>query len=223
MPIYIKLLRGKIDYAGCFYGVTMSHFFVTARFRTVRETIIRCRIVHHSVVVGCIVVLSACASSQQSSLLGSGDVSPVVAGKTGALLGGTKASNSQPAAPAKPSVDRRLNQQYQSWQGVPYRYGGSSRAGIDCSAFVQTTFDQQFNQALPRTTAQQSRVGKRIEKQQLRSGDLIFFKTGVNSRHVGIYLGDGTFLHASTNAGVTITPLNDSYWQRHYWHSRRVQ
>ncbi|CAH0991194.1 hypothetical protein SIN8267_01296 [Sinobacterium norvegicum] len=168
------------------------------------------------------VVLTACASSQQPSLLGSGDVTPVVAGKTRALLGGDNGTDHQQAGSSPSSVDGRLQQQYQLWQGVPYRYGGNSRAGIDCSAFVQTTFDQQFNQSLPRTTAQQSLVGRQIERTQLKSGDLIFFKTGVNSRHVGIYLGDGTFLHASTNLGVTITPLSDHYWRRHYWQSRRV-
>jgi cell wall-associated NlpC family hydrolase len=163
-----------------------------------------------------LITLTACSSTKNASLIGNSSIAPIGAGsKKGVLIGGSKA--------AKPSVESLLNQQYQSWQGVPYRYGGTSRAGIDCSAFVQITFQQQLNQHLPRTTAQQSLQGIAIKKSQLRSGDLVFFKTGIRTRHVGIYLGDGHFLHASTNKGVTITPLNDHYWQRHYWQSRRLR
>lgn len=114
----------------------------------------------------------------------------------------------------------RLYQQHNIWHGTPYRLGGNSRAGIDCSAFVQLTFDNLFNIQLPRTTSQQVRSGKQIGRSDLQAGDLVFFRAG---RHVGIYLEDGRFLHASTRLGVTISRLDNVYWSRYYWRSIRVK
>lgn len=115
---------------------------------------------------------------------------------------------------------QQLYEQHQQWQGTPYRLGGQSRAGIDCSAFVQTTFMEQFGIALPRTTRQQIYVGAQIAKAELQAGDLVFFRNG---QHVGIYLEDDKFLHASTRLGVTISSMNNIYWSRKYWRSIRVQ
>jgi cell wall-associated NlpC family hydrolase len=115
---------------------------------------------------------------------------------------------------------QQLYAQHQQWRGTPYRLGGQSRAGIDCSAFVQTTFMDQFGIALPRTTRQQLDVGKQIDKADLQAGDLVFFRNG---QHVGIYLEEDKFLHASTRLGVTISSMNNVYWSRKYWRSIRVQ
>lgn len=114
----------------------------------------------------------------------------------------------------------RLYQQYTDWRGTPYRLGGTNRAGIDCSAFVQTTFLQQFGIYLPRTTDQQIHAGKQIAKTELQAGDLVFFRKG---DHVGIYLEQNKFLHASTRVGVTISSMENVYWSRKYWRSIRVQ
>lgn len=115
---------------------------------------------------------------------------------------------------------QQLYEQHQQWQGTPYRLGGQSRTGIDCSAFVQTTFMDQFGIALPRTTSQQLDVGQQISKADLQAGDLVFFRNG---QHVGIYLEEDKFLHASTRIGVTISSMNNVYWSRKYWRSIRVQ
>lgn len=117
-----------------------------------------------------------------------------------------------------------LQQQYQKWQHTPYRLGGNSHKGIDCSAFVMRTFAERFLIHLPRTTAGQVKVGRRITKDQLQSGDLVFFKTGrgPNGYHVGIYVNDGKFLHASTRYGVTYSSLNNPYWKKVFWQARRV-
>ncbi len=115
---------------------------------------------------------------------------------------------------------QQLYEQHQQWQGTPYRLGGQSRTGIDCSAFVQTTFMDQFGIALPRTTSQQLVVGEQISKADLQAGDLVFFRNG---QHVGIYLEEDKFLHASTRIGVTISSMNNVYWSRKYWRSIRVQ
>ena len=107
-----------------------------------------------------------------------------------------------------------LYQQHNEWHGTPYRMGGISRSGIDCSAFVQVTFRDLFGIDLPRSTDQQFRNGRKIPRAELRSGDLVFFRNG---RHVGIYLEDHKFLHASTTRGVMISSLKNTYWSRHYW------
>lgn len=120
----------------------------------------------------------------------------------------------------KSQILAKLYQQHQIWRGTPYRLGGNSRAGIDCSAFVQLTFDNLFNIQLPRTTSQQKRIGKQIGRSDLQAGDLVFFRDG---RHVGIYLEDDRFLHASTRLGVTISRMDNVYWSRYYWRSIRVR
>ncbi len=79
--------------------------------------------------------------------------------------------------------------QYASWKGVRYRLGGSTRKGIDCSAFVQRTFREQVGLELPRSTSEQQETGKSISRAQLRTGDLVLFRAGSTGRHVGIYLG----------------------------------
>ena len=119
-------------------------------------------------------------------------------------------------------IKGRLYTQYHKWQGVRYRLGGSSKRGIDCSAFVQVTFKTKLGVNLPRTTSLQSRMGKEVRKNELKAGDLVFFRTGSNSRHVGIYLENNMFLHASQSRGVTISKLDNIYWKANYWKSIRI-
>ena len=120
------------------------------------------------------------------------------------------------------NIKGRLYTQYHKWRGVRYRLGGSSKHGIDCSAFVQVTFKAKLGVNLPRTTSQQSRVGKKIRKSELQAGDLVFFRTGSTSKHVGIYLEENKFLHASQTRGVTISKLDNTYWRANYWKSIRI-
>lgn len=120
------------------------------------------------------------------------------------------------------SNNNKLYSFYKEWRGVKYRYGGESKRGVDCSSLIQKAYKQSYNIALPRTTKQQAKVGKQIKKSQLKTGDLIFFKTGKKSRHVGIYMKNGKFFHASTKKGVTISRLDNIYFSRHYWKSVRV-
>src|SRR5699024_5555558 len=105
------------------------------------------------------------------------------------------------------------------WWGVPYRYGGITRNGIDCSAFVQKLYKKVFNiNSLPRTAQQQYNDVKKIKHiKDLRPGDLVFFK--INSRrvsHVGVYLQNYKFVNASLSSGVTISDLTNRYWKRYY-------
>ena len=115
-----------------------------------------------------------------------------------------------------------LYEQYQQWQGVPYRTGGESRRGVDCSAFMQLTFREQFAMQLPRDTDSQAHIGRAISSRQLRPGDLVFFNIGRSTRHVGVMVEKNKFLHASSSKGVMISDLNQPYWQRYYWQARRL-
>lgn len=122
------------------------------------------------------------------------------------------------------TVIAELNDQLNHWRGTPYRYGGLSRRGVDCSGFVYLTFRDRFNLQLPRSTRAQTDIGTRIDKDQLLPGDLVFFKTGRggNGLHVGIYDSDNQFIHASTSQGVIRSSLENSYWQKAFWQARRI-
>lgn len=119
-------------------------------------------------------------------------------------------------------IRQALYSQYKDWQGVRYQPGGLSRAGIDCSGFVHLTFRSKLGLDLPRTSEMQARLGNEIKKDELRVGDLIFFRTGKISNHVGIYLEKNRFLHASQKKGVTISSLDNVYWKSSYWKSVRL-
>ena len=131
--------------------------------------------------------------------------------------------DSQPALTRSESVDMNiaLMDFYNEWKDVRYRLGGNSKKGIDCSAFTQRIFKEKFDMNIPRTTRTQVKVGKKIKKSELEMGDLVFFKTGRTDRHVGIYMGDGSFMHASIK-GVKFTKLDKPYYKRKYWTSRRI-
>lgn len=125
---------------------------------------------------------------------------------------------------AAPSLARdALHAQHREWAGAPYRLGGTSKAGVDCSGFVRQTFAQRFGLELPRTTEAQVQVGDVVERPHLAPGDLVFFQTGFRKLHVGIYVERGRFLHASTSRGVRFSQLDNPYWREHYWHARRVR
>lgn len=119
-------------------------------------------------------------------------------------------------------VKTRLMDQYAGWKGVRYRLGGSTKRGVDCSSFVQRTFREQFGLELPRSTWEQQETGKSVSRSQLRTGDLVLFRAGSTGRHVGIYIGNNQFVHASTSSGVTISSMNEPYWKKRYNEARRV-
>jgi len=119
-------------------------------------------------------------------------------------------------------VKNKIYSQYKQWGGVQYQLGGLSKKGIDCSGLVYLTYDEKLGMKIPRSTELQSKTGKEIKRSDLRAGDLVFFKTSIKVRHVGIYIEDGKFFHASTSKGVMISNLNDYYWKDKYWHARRM-
>jgi lipoprotein Spr len=112
--------------------------------------------------------------------------------------------------------DAFLLQEIDDWFGAPYRYGGNTKGGIDCSAFSQTVMHDVYNQTLPRTAQEQFDSRMIIGKADLREGDLVFFHTSGRKNditHVGVYLANNKFIHASLSGGISIADLNDPYWK----------
>ena len=136
-----------------------------------------------------------------------------------ALLFFLSACSSQPTrapAPAR-AADHALQM-----LGKPYRFGGETPRGFDCSGLVYYSFGK-TGVELPRDTRGQRRIGHKVPKHALRRGDLVFFdQEGKNASHVGIYLGDGTFVHApSSGKHVRRDRLDAPYWRRHFDSARR--
>lgn len=121
----------------------------------------------------------------------------------------------------RPGLKNTLMTQFRQWEGVKYRFGGVNRNGIDCSAFVREVMAS-VDISLPRTTHYQITRGIQVRREALQPGDLVFFKPTPKTRHVGIYLGQGQFMHASTRKGVTISRLDNGYWGPRYDMARRI-
>ncbi|MEM6733790.1 MAG: NlpC/P60 family protein, partial [Myxococcota bacterium] len=129
-------------------------------------------------------------------------------------------------APRTPPDDlrTRLSAAVDDWLGTPYRFGGVDRSGIDCSAFVRILMRRTLGLELPRNSRAQARVGTAVPRTQLRAGDLVFFDTLERGRvtHVGVYLGEGRFAHASSSRGVVRSALATRYYRRAYRSARRM-
>lgn len=166
------------------------------------------------------VMLSACSSMNTSKLDNSQTEMHAVNDKNSLLL---QASQDEFEAMVRNvDIKSKIMDQYADWKGVRYRLGGDTKRGIDCSGFVQRTFREQFGMDLPRSTYEQEDMGKKIQRTKLRPGDLVLFRAGSTGRHVGIYLGNDKFVHASTSSGVTISSMTETYWDKRYREARRV-
>ena len=115
-----------------------------------------------------------------------------------------------------------LLQQIDHWWGTRYCMGGDDEHCIDCSAFTQTMLRNVYGVDVPRTAHEQYKFSTHIDDTQLAEGDLVFFKSGNYISHVGLYVGNYKFVHASSSGGVTISDLNDSYWSKKYAGAGRV-
>jgi cell wall-associated NlpC family hydrolase len=127
-------------------------------------------------------------------------------------------------APLPPALNRdHLLLEIVSLLGVPYEYGGSDMSGIDCSAFTEKVYGTALHVPLPRSTVDQFREGADVARERLRFGDLVFFNTtGETPSHVGIYIEDDLFAHASVTYGVTISSLENSYYRDRFVGARRI-
>jgi lipoprotein Spr len=125
--------------------------------------------------------------------------------------------------PVEKVTNERLISFLESWYGIPYKFGGGDRLGIDCSAFCSLLMDSVFGIVLPRTAQSQYEMGVKIRKEQLQQGDLVFFNTTGGISHVGVFLGNNKFAHAATSAGVMISDLDDMYYKKRYIGASRVK
>ena len=128
-------------------------------------------------------------------------------------------------APADPAAANAVLMRAISLVGTPYRYGGNTPdGGFDCSGLVNYVFRDMLDLRLPRTSRELAGFqGPKIEPQRLATADLVFFGNGTQVTHVGIYVGEGRFVHApSTGGTVRLDHLDGSYWRRHYSGAKRV-
>jgi len=117
----------------------------------------------------------------------------------------------------------KLYQFVYDWLGTPYRLGGDTQRGIDCSGFAFQLYDKVFNTVIGDNSRNIFSMVNPVNKEELKEGDLVFFK--IKSRaisHVGVYLGNDKFAHASSSRGVMISNLNEAYWKRYYYKGGRL-
>lgn len=124
--------------------------------------------------------------------------------------------------PVEELGDSRIYEFLEEWYGTPYRYGGNTKSGIDCSAFTCYMLSTLFSVALPRTSREQFSISMKIDKDQMTIGDLVFFKNRSSISHVGVYLGNNKFAHAATSGGVMISDLDEQYFAKRYAGAGRV-
>lgn len=119
--------------------------------------------------------------------------------------------------------DEALLESVDEWYGTRYRLGGTTKSGIDCSAFVQAVFLATYGINLPRTAREQYKFTNRISRTELKEGDLLFFNTRGGVSHVGIYLRNNKFVHASTSRGVAVSDLFESYYLQRFIGAGRIE
>ena len=118
--------------------------------------------------------------------------------------------------PAEQVKNTKMFEFIDEWYGTPYRLGGTTKKGIDCSAFTQFLFTSVYSVSIPRTAREQYDLTSRISRTELKEGDLLFFNTRGGVSHVGVYLQNNKFVHASTSGGVMISDVFDEYWARKF-------
>ncbi|AJS60780.1 C40 family peptidase [Paenibacillus sp. IHBB 10380] len=119
-------------------------------------------------------------------------------------------------------ADSKLDSVIHPTIGVSYKTAGTSTNGFDCSGFTKYVF-QKLGVTLPRQSSSQYQIGDSVSRNAMRPGDLVFFNTfGNGVSHVGIFVGNGKFAHASTSRGVIVSSLNESYYSKRYVGAKRV-
>ncbi len=123
----------------------------------------------------------------------------------------------------KDSANLRLYSTVNEWIGTPYRYGGDSRSGIDCSGFTGKIFNSVYNLSLAQNSAAIFDKSIPLNRSELKEGDFVFFKISKGRvSHVGVYLGNDKFAHASVSRGVMISDLNEAYYKRYFYKGGRM-
>ena len=120
--------------------------------------------------------------------------------------------------------NKKIIESIDGWLGTPYKYGCMTKSGTDCSGFTLNVYKESCNIKLNRSAADQVNNVTLIDKDKLNFGDLVFFKISGNKvSHVGIYINNSKFVHASTKNGVTISDLNDAYYKKYFYKGGKVK
>lgn len=110
------------------------------------------------------------------------------------------------------------------WYGTPYKYGGCEKSGVDCSCFTINLFDKVYGKKMPRTAGEIYKECEKTTIDKAKEGDLVFFKINSNSiTHVGVYLRDNKFVHASTTKGVLVNSLTETYYQKYFYAAGKLK
>jgi murein DD-endopeptidase / murein LD-carboxypeptidase len=172
-------------------------------------------LIHWVKIVSCSLLLIGCASRKR---VATGDAAPTVVVSTNSKvhpgLGIVVPAN----------VNPQLLAGLEKWRGVPYKLGGNTAAGIDCSGLILQLYKEVYQQPTPRTTADLFAKAAIIPVDSLQEGDLVFFS--INSQktsHAGMYLWDGFFYHASTSMGVMVSSLQEAYWKKYFTAAGRLR
>ncbi|MCP3898502.1 MAG: hypothetical protein GY707_02065 [Desulfobacteraceae bacterium] len=146
-------------------------------------------------------------------------------------LGGCSSKDSADTKPHEKKTSQTISndkikkiilKEFRKWEGTPHKMGGYSKKGIDCSGFANYMYKKLFNIEVPRSTKLFLKQGVKIKKSKLKPGDLVIFSPPTYPRHVGIYVGNDKFIHASTSKGVMMSDLKNPYWLKYYLMSRRI-
>ena len=113
-------------------------------------------------------------------------------------------------------LQRKLLKSYANWKGTRYQLGGDSKEGIDCSGLTRRIYREVYGIELPRRTYDQVKIGNRIERENLKPGDIVYFKPEGTGSHTAVYLGETLFINASTAKGVVISTLENTYWNKYF-------
>lgn len=113
-------------------------------------------------------------------------------------------------------LQRKLLKSYANWKGTRYQLGGDSKEGIDCSGLTRRIYREVYGIELPRRTYEQVKIGSRIERENLKPGDIVYFKPEGTGSHTAVYLGETLFINASTVKGVVISTLENTYWNKYF-------
>ncbi|ACZ01479.1 C40 family peptidase [Streptobacillus moniliformis] len=119
-------------------------------------------------------------------------------------------------------LKNKLFSAYDKWAGTKYIFGGVNHKGIDCSALTREVFRDVFGYELPRVSVDQVKKGRKIEKGEMKPGDLLYFRPENRVNHVAVYIGNSLFINASSSKGVVLSSLNNSYWGKYFKYAVRV-
>lgn len=119
-------------------------------------------------------------------------------------------------------LQNALLKSFENWKGTKYSFGGDSSRGIDCSALTRRVYREVFSFELPRVTKDQIKVGRHVSRNNLKPGDILYFRPDGKYNHTAVYLGNSLFINASSSKGVILSSMEHSYWSKYFVHGVRV-